>query len=106
MNQAFGFTLVEVLVALVVAAILASGLLALQQHGLNQAREADLLWAQMNVAQEALMGLDPARTTPQSGPDWQITITEPTPQRSSPWISLTTRGAGRELNWSWPGVLP
>ena len=121
-----GFTLVEVLVALVIAAILASGLLASQRHGLNQARQADVLWLHLNTAQEALMGRDIGRDigrnigrgdsqlTVSGGmtPDGRdplavrITTNPPTPERPSPWVTLTTRLEGRELEWSWPAVSP
>jgi prepilin-type N-terminal cleavage/methylation domain-containing protein len=117
-----GFTLVEVLVALVIAAILASGLLAAQRHGLNQASRADVLWLHLNTAQEALMGQDIGRNigredsqlTVSGGmtPDGRdplairITTNPPTPERPSPWVTLTTRLEGRELEWSWPAVSP
>ena len=117
-NRPRGFTLVEVLVALVIAAILASGLLASQRHGLNQARQADVLWLHLNTAQEALMGRDIGRGDSQltvSGgmtPDGRdplavrITTNPPTPERPSPWVTLTTRLEGRELEWSWPAASP
>jgi prepilin-type N-terminal cleavage/methylation domain-containing protein len=113
-----GFTLVEVLVALVIAAILASGLLASQRHGLNQARQADVLWLHLNTAQEALMGRDIGRgdshlTAPgEMLPDGRdplaarITTNPPTPERPSPWVTLATRQAGREMEWSWPTASP
>ncbi len=117
-----GFTLVEVLVSLVIAAILASALLASQRHGLNQARQADVLWLHLNTAQEALMGQDIGRnigrgdsqlTAPGGmSPDGRdplavrITTNPPTPERPSPWVTMTTRLEGRELDWSWPAALP
>lgn len=114
-----GFTLVEVLVALVIAAILASGLLAAQRHGLNQARRADLLWLHLNTAQEALMGVDigrgdsrlalaPGGVSPFGHDPFSVRITTnpPTPERPSPWVTLTTRLEGREMDWSWPATSP
>ncbi|PTN34325.1 prepilin-type N-terminal cleavage/methylation domain-containing protein [Desulfonatronum sp. SC1] len=113
-----GFTLVEVLVALVIAAILSSGLLASQRHGLNQASRADVLWLHLNTAQEALMGRDIGRgdshLTAPGGmlPDSRdplaarITTNPPTPERPSPWVTLTTRLEGREMVWSWPATSP
>lgn len=114
-----GFTLIEVLVALVIAAILASGLLALQQHGLNQARRADVLWVHLNTAQEALMGQElgaheadvqiASRGIFPAGSDVQdvrITTQPPSLERPSPWVSLTTRLEGVELEWSWPAPAP
>ena len=105
--------------ALVIAAILASGLLALQQHGLNQARRADVLWAHLNTAQEALMGQElgghevdvhmPSSNAFPAGIGAQharITTQPPTAERPSPWVSLTTRRQGRELEWSWPATAP
>lgn len=115
MNSAPGFTLMEVLVALVVAALLASGLLALQRHGLNQARDGDTLWIHVNLAQEALMGKDLARMRddtgwlwPQQHPDrqWRIVATPILEGRSGPWMMLTTRTPERTLDWLWPGVRP
>ncbi len=106
MKDAPAFTLVEVLVALVVAAIMASGLLALQHHGLNQARETDLLWNHLNTAQEALIGRDLTRTSTEIHPQWQMSVAPSMAERPSPWISLITRGGGRELEWSWPAATP
>ena len=105
-TNATGFSLVEVLVALVVAATLASGLLALQHHGLNQAREAELLWDHLGVAQEALMGVELARAETRTMPDWHVSVTPASPERPSPWILLITHAAGREMNWFWPSVAP
>ncbi|SDB55650.1 prepilin-type N-terminal cleavage/methylation domain-containing protein [Desulfonatronum thiosulfatophilum] len=105
-NNATGFSLVEVLVALVVAATLASGLLALQHHGLNQAREADLLWDHLGIAQEALMGVELARAETQAMPDWHVSVMPASPERPTPWILVVTRAAGREMNWIWPSVAP
>lgn len=122
-DAARGFTLVEVLVALVIAAILASGLLAMQQHGLNQASRADVLWLHLNTAQEALMGRNigletsslvssnglASGATPPGGmaPSsvW-ITTSPPTPKWPSPWLTLTTRVHGQETQWSWPVTSP
>ncbi|GAB6059199.1 prepilin-type N-terminal cleavage/methylation domain-containing protein [Desulfonatronum parangueonense] len=105
-NSAAGFSLVEVLVALVVAATMASGLLALQHHGLNQAREADLLWDHLGMAQEALMGVELARAETQTMPNWHVGLTPAAPERPTPWFFLITRTAGREMNWSWPSGAP
>ena len=104
--SASGFSLVEVLVALVVAATLASGLLALHQHGLNQAREADIYREHMDTVQEALMGRELTRIGSLNAQDWQMGVTPPSPDRPSPWAFLSTRAAGREMNWAWPAVEP
>ena len=114
-----GFTLIEVLVALIIAAILASGLLALQRHGLNQARETEVLWMHLQTAQEALIGrdigrMDPGLTAapgalPSHGRDpltVRIATSPPTPERTAPWVTMTTRLEGRELEWSWPAGSP
>ncbi|WP_045220582.1 type II secretion system protein [Desulfonatronum thioautotrophicum] len=123
MDAAKGFTLVEVLVALVIAAILASGLLAMQQYGLNQAGRADVLWLHLNTAQEALMGRNigletsslvssnglASSVTPPFGQApssaW-ITTSPPSAERPSPWLTLTTRVQGQETKWSWPLASP
>lgn len=106
-----GFTLMEVLVALVVAALLASGILAAQRYGFDQARDGDVLWEHMNLAQEAQLGRDPAdqdddtgwqRLTPSANRQWRIS---PAPVRKAgagPWMMLTTRTPERTLEWTWP----
>lgn len=105
-HQPAGFTLIEVVVALVIAAILASGLLALQRYGLNQAREAEILWGHLQTAQEALLGQVLARPgtrfDSQASPFARIVVSHPEPERPTPWATLTTRRDGRELHWSWP----
>jgi prepilin-type N-terminal cleavage/methylation domain-containing protein len=101
-----GFTLVEVLVALVVAAILASSLLVLQQHGLNQARETDLLWLHLNMAQEGLMGRDLVQIQDHSEQHWRLSASPPSSERPGPWITLTTTISGRDMDWSWPAIEP
>ena len=105
-HQPAGFTLIEVVVALVIAAILASGLLALQRYGLSQAREAEILWGHLHTAQEALLGQVLARPDTRSDSQAistdQIVVPPPAPERPTPWATLTTRRDGRELHWSWP----
>lgn len=105
MNAPSAFTLVEVLVALVVAALLASGLLAVQRHGLNQARRTDALWEHMNLAQEALMGQELARIKPGTSTSWTVRVEPPTPERPGAWALLETRIADpwdRIQEWTWP----
>lgn len=106
-----GFTLMEVLVALVVTAILASGLLALQQHGVNQARDGDTLWEHVNLAQEALLGRDLARFRDDTGWRWAMEQTHgqwrvsPAPasqDRPDGWAMLLTRTPERTVEWFWP----
>lgn len=105
MNGSSAFTLVEVLVALVVASLLASGLLAVQRHGLNQARRTDALWEHVNLAQEALMGQELARIKPQTSTSWTVRVEPPTTQRPGAWAVLETRIADpwdTVQEWAWP----
>jgi prepilin-type N-terminal cleavage/methylation domain-containing protein len=110
-----GFTLMEVLVALVVTALLASSLLALQQHGMNQARDGDVLWDHVNLAQEALLGQELARMHDDTGwrwpaqhanRQWRINPAPALRDRPGPWVVLVTRTPERTLEWYWPGDRP
>lgn len=111
MRKGTGFTLMEVLVALVVAALLASGLLAAQRYGLDQARDGDVLWEHVNLGQEALLGRDLAYVRddtgwqwllPPSDKQWRIKPALPREAVTGPWTTLTTRTPERTMEWSWP----
>ncbi len=111
MQRDKGFTLMEVLVALVVAALLASGLLAVQRHGLDQARDGDILWEHVNLAQEALLGQDLTDVRDDTGwqwvlppadKQWRISPGLTREAGAGPWTTLTTRTPERTLEWSWP----
>jgi len=115
MHSSRGFTLMEVLVALVVASVLSSGLLALQRHGLNQARDGDVFWEHVNLAQEALLGQNLARMGDDTGwrrPEqhsnrqWRVSPAPVQEDRPGPWVVLVTRTPERTLEWFWPGVRP
>lgn len=109
-----GFTLMEVLAALVVAALLASGLLALQQHGVNQSRDGDVLWDHVNLVQEALLGQDLVRLREDSGWRWpgrhgnRQWRVHPYSGGDRPgmWMTLVTMTPERTLEWTWPGARP
>lgn len=115
MHSSSGFTLMEVLVALVVAAVLAAGLVALQRHGLNQARDGDALWEHVNLAQEALLGQDMARMRDDTGwrwtegyadARWRVSPAPALEDRLGEWMVLVTRTPDRTLEWFWPNVQP
>lgn len=115
MHSSPGFTLMEVLVALVVAAVLAAGLAALQRHGLNQVRDGDALWEHINLAQEALLGQDVARMRDDTGWRWAGEYADvrwrasPAPaleDRPGEWMVLVTSTPDRILEWFWPNVRP
>lgn len=110
-----GFTLLEVLVALVVAALLASGLLAVQQHGMNQARDGDERWDHVNLVQEALLGQDMVRMREDTGwrwpaqhgdRQWRVHPLPAGEDRPGAWMTMVTRTPEQTMEWAWPEARP
>ncbi len=107
-----GFSLVELLVALVVGAILAHALLSAQQYSLYLATDEHRIWDNLNMTQElfAVRGMQELSRRPTGtwmeisgspGGKWR---TEQDVETDSEcyWFELQTDMEGKVLTWSWP----
>ncbi|MFW6388283.1 MAG: prepilin-type N-terminal cleavage/methylation domain-containing protein [Desulfohalobiaceae bacterium] len=106
-----GFSLLELLVALVVCALLAYSLFNAQKYSLYLASTQQKRWENLNFSQElfARQGLQELSRQPTetwirfSGPapaKWRSSLeTDPD---AYPWLQLQTDLQGTVLKWSWP----
>ena len=110
-----GFSLLEVLVALTVASILAIGLITAQNRAFYLVRDCKDRWENLNLAARVLTERYPnALKTPtggwvrQSGAakegSWRL---ETRPKGNGTlWYTLSTKISGSELTWEWPEKNP
>ncbi|MDZ7762790.1 MAG: prepilin-type N-terminal cleavage/methylation domain-containing protein [Desulfovermiculus sp.] len=110
-NRDPGFSLVELLVALVVGALLAHALLSAQHYSLYLATQQQGTWDSLNLSQELLAakGLEELSRRPTDtwiafpGPNqgqWRSTQSE-NPEQDCRWTDLETDVQGAILEWSW-----
>lgn len=106
-----GFSLVELLVALVVGALLAHALLNAQHYSLYLATQQQGAWSSLNLSQELLAarGLEKLSRRPTGtwiahpGPTqgkWRSTRSE-SPEQDCHWTDLETDVQGAIFEWSW-----
>lgn len=106
-----GFSLVELLVALVVGALLAHALLSAQSHSLYLASKGQDTWENLNLSQElfAAKGIQDLSRRPTGtwivlpGPSpgrWRSAQSESQDQACR-WVNLHTDVQGTVLEWSW-----
>lgn len=106
-----GFSLMEVLIALVVGAILGLALLGVQFQSFKLTQSAKAVWESLNVGEEFF-----ARQTADSlkdptggevawpekdGVHFQLSLSDQ-PERGVRWYSLSMRSAGGVMGWEWP----
>lgn len=110
MRNAAGFSLIEVLVALAVAAVLSLALIGAQQRAFEMAQAGSDRWRTLDLAMAILVENPPAhfatptggwaqRTTPPEG-EWMI-ARETVPLAGS-WQTLSTRSGKGFLTFAWP----
>lgn len=107
-----GFSLIEVLVALVVAAVLASGLLIYQQQAMRVTSGTSDMWHNLNLAQDILArkypdGFDDAPNryipwNPVDGAKWKMARQQISEEIA--WRTLRTRYKESEMGWGWPVI--
>lgn len=111
-SQNSGFSLVELLVALVVGSIMAYALMNAQQYSLYLAADQERTWSSLNRTQELLATeLGPEELIRPTGtwrdfsghPEarWRTTQSREVGERFL-WIDLETEVKGKEQKWSWP----
>lgn len=110
-NASTGFSLVELMVALMVGALMAYALLNAQHYSLKLSTYDDQVWENLNFAQEliATQGLDKlSRSSPtwiaapqNPGARWR-TVQEPGNREDIFWIKMDTEFNHTILHWSWP----
>lgn len=106
-----GFSLVEILVALTVAAILSLALIAAQRRAFDMADAGKERWTCLNVAMALMVETTPSQlATPTGGwsrrvmppeGDWMTTRTY-VPGAGS-WQTLSTRSGRSEMTFEWAG---
>ena len=109
-EQSQGFSLVELMVALVVAALMAHALLSAQHYSLGLATRDQEAWNNLNYSQELMTrkGLTElsratgtwvmSLETPEAG--WR-TVEQPAYLENMYWIEMDTQYRGSILQWSW-----
>ena len=110
-----GFSLLEVLVALTVASILAIGLITAQNRAFYLVRDCKDRWENLNLSAWVLAERYPnALKTPTGGwvsingeageGSWRLK-TQST-GNGTLWYTLSTKVSGSELTWEWPEKTP
>jgi prepilin-type N-terminal cleavage/methylation domain-containing protein len=110
-NKADGFSLVELMVALVVGALMAHALLSAQHYSLNLASYNKQTWENLNLTQELFVRHGINELSRPSGtwialpdnPDakWR-TLQNPGDTDNISWIEMDTDYNSVVLHWSWP----
>jgi len=110
-----GFSLLEVLVALTVASILALGLITAQNRAFYLIRDCKDRWENLNLSACILAERYPnALKTPTGGWVSQDGAAEDGSWRLETrskgdtirWYTLSTKVSGSELTWEWPEKIP
>jgi len=110
-RNSWGFSLVELLVALVVGALMAHALFNAQQYSLHLASTQKTGWEDLNLTQELMASrslTDISRPTGtwlnfdgSPGYRW-MTLRSTEPDDLTSWTELTTDINGVIFKWSWP----
>lgn len=109
-NWSCGFSLVELMVAMVVGSLLAWGLVSAQNYSLGLSSYNNEAWDNINYTQSLMIlhGQDNlAQTTgtwvmDPGSPDYRWRSTLYHSSENNLWAILETRVHGVELKWSWP----
>ncbi|MDY7000885.1 MAG: prepilin-type N-terminal cleavage/methylation domain-containing protein [Thermodesulfobacteriota bacterium] len=110
-----GFSLLEVLVALTVASILAIGLITAQNRAFYLARDCEDRWENLNLSARFLAERYPdALKTPTGGwvslgdaakkGSWRLETQSN--GNGTLWYTLSTKVSGSALTWEWPEKNP
>lgn len=108
-----GFSLVELMVAIVVGAILAHAVLSLQKYSYYLASNQNHTWNNLNFVQELLArkGLQELSTPsgvwiyePEHDGSWQSLAEHEKEPVEITWMHLETEVHGLILEWVWPVV--
>ncbi len=106
-----GFSLVELLVALVVGAVLAHALLTAQHYSIYLAGSHKKAWESLDLAQELMARRSLDDLSKPTGTwvrvDWTSAmkyriLSSSDPGDLSQWVELSTDVDGTVLHWSWP----
>ncbi len=107
-----GFSLVELLMAILVAAVLIHGVFRLQNHTLNLAAHNRLAWKSINLVQELMAEQGPNRLTDAPGTRpvsldreklrWRAVLNQDSSDLKQ--VELITAWENQEIRWTWPVV--
>ncbi len=106
-----GFSLMEVLIAMVVGAILGMAIMGVQFQSFRLAQSAKSVWESLNVSEEFLARQYPDNLKDPTGGEtawpekadvhFKLTLDDQ-PVRGVRWYSLSMRSAGGIMGWEWP----
>lgn len=108
-----GFSLVELLIAVLVAAVLIHGVFRLQNHTLNLAVHSRFAWDSINLVQKLMAEKGPGGLAADSGSlasppgreenlQWKAILNQSSSDQDQ--VELITSSGYMQIRWTWPVV--